>query len=71
MPAVISDGAMGDLAGVRYRGLKLAKAMSASVATPSPATALLSLRLARAEPTESCRYRACNSRRCSSFSGPD
>jgi len=55
MPAVISDGAMGDLAGVRYRGLKLAKAMSASVATPSPAMALLSLRLARAEPTESYR----------------
>ena len=55
--AVISDGEMDDLSGVTLLrgGLKLVKAMSASVATQSPAMALLSLRLARAEPTKSCR----------------
>jgi hypothetical protein len=55
--AVISDGEMDDLSGVTLPrgGLKLVKGMSASVATPSPAIALLSLRLARAEPTESYR----------------
>ena len=57
MVAMISDGEMDDLSGVTLPrgGLKLVKAMSTSVATPSPAMALLSLRLARAEPTESCR----------------
>ena len=44
MPAVISDGAMDDVGRIASPrgGLKLAKAVSASVPTPSAATAFLS-----------------------------